>query len=67
MPAARPEGSIQDGTSLEVRWIFPGQLSTAVAAGSSASRLRRTHEMTPYLPAPHLRWLSVKLRWGRNI
>lgn len=50
--------------SLEVRWIFPGQLSTAVAAWFERYLAETESRDDAYLLAPHLRGLSVKLRGG---
>jgi hypothetical protein len=65
MAAERP-GSLVTETvgSLEVRWIFPGQLETAVA-GWFARFLAGTESREDiYLLDPQLRGLSVKIRGG---
>ena len=68
MPAAPPECSTPDGVcSLEVRWIFPGQLSTAVAAWFERFPAETESRDDAYLLAPHLRGLSVKLRGGEAL
>ena len=65
MPAAQPEGSTPEGVcSLEVRWIFPGQLSTAVAGWFVRFPAETESRDDAYLLTPYLRGLSVKLRGG---
>ena len=68
MTSAAPEGSFPEGVpSLEVRWILPGQLDTAVAAwfGTSVSRTESREDI--YLLRPDLGALSVKVRGGRAL
>jgi hypothetical protein len=65
MPAEPPEGPVTEGVrSLEVRWIFPGQLEAAVAGwfGRFAAGVEAREDT--YLLAPQLRGLSVKVRGG---
>ena len=48
MTAEPPESPVTEAVrSLEVRWIFPGQLEAAVADGSGGSRSGRSHARTP--------------------
>ena len=48
MTAEARENPVTAGVrSLEVRWFFPGQLETAAADGSGASRPRPSHARTP--------------------
>ena len=53
--------------SLEVRWIFPGQLETAVAEwfGRFAAETQSREDI--YLLDPQLRGLSVKVRAGATL
>ena len=68
MSVAEPECSTPEGVcSLEVRWIFPGQLSTAVAAWFERFPAETESRDDAYLLAPHLRGLSVKLRGGKAL
>ena len=65
MTAAQPESPVTDGVrSLEVRWIFPGQLETAVAGWFGRFPAGLESREDAYLLFPHLRGLSVKLRAG---
>ena len=50
--------------SLEVRWIFPGQLEGAVAGWFGRFPARTESREDTYLLDPQLRGLSVKLRGG---
>ena len=50
--------------SLEVRWIFPGQLETAVARWFGRFPARTESRQDTYLLDPQLRGLSVKVRGG---
>ena len=50
--------------SLEVRWIFPGQLETAVARWFSRFPATTESREDKYLLDPQLRGLSVKVRAG---
>ncbi len=63
---AEPPGSlVTEGVrSLEVRWIFPGQLETAVAGWFGRFPARTESREDTYLLDPHLPGLSVKVRGG---
>jgi hypothetical protein len=63
---AEPPGSpvTQGVRSLEVRWIFPGQLETAVAGWFGRFPARTETREDTYLVDPQLRGLSVKVRGG---
>jgi hypothetical protein len=63
---AEPAGSpVTDGVrSLEVRWIFPGQLETAVARWFGRFPAETQSRQDTYLLDPQLRGLSVKVRGG---
>jgi hypothetical protein len=50
--------------SLEVRWIFPGQLETALAGWFGRFPARTESREDTYLLHPRLRGLSVKVRGG---
>jgi hypothetical protein len=50
--------------SLEVRWIFPGSLETAVPAWLARFPGEEEVREDDYLLDPHLRGLSVKIRGG---
>ena len=50
--------------SLEVRWIFPGQLETAVARWFARFPATTESREDTYLLDPHLPGLSVKVRGG---
>ena len=50
--------------SLEVRWIFPGQLEAAVAAWFERFPARNESREDTYLLDPPLPGLSVKIRGG---
>lgn len=68
MTAVLPESSITDGVrSLEVRWIFPGQLGTAVAEWFGRFPTVTESRQDIYLLNPDLRGLSVKVRAGRAL
>jgi hypothetical protein len=65
MTAAQPGSPVTDGVrSLEVRWIFPGQLHTAVAGWFARFPAELETREDTYLLSPRLRGLSVKLRAG---
>jgi hypothetical protein len=65
MTPAQAEGSVTEGVrSLEVRWIFPGQLETAVAGWFGRFPAGIESREDSYLLSPHLRGLSVKVRGG---
>ena len=53
--------------SLEVRWIFPGQLETAVARWFARFPATTESREDSYLLDPHLPGLSVKVRGGRAL
>ena len=66
MTAAGPGSLVPDGVrSLEVRWIFPGQLETAVAGWFGQFPAETEEREDIYLLNPHLSGLSVKVRAGR--
>ena len=63
MTAERPQSPVtQAARSLEVRWIFPGQLETAVAGWFGRFPARTETREDTYLLDPQLRGLSVKVR-----
>ena len=65
MAAAQPESLVIEGVrSLEVRWIFPGQLEAAVAGWFRRFPARVESREDCYLLEPQLRGLSVKVRGG---
>jgi hypothetical protein len=65
MTADPPESPVAEGArSLEVRWIFPGQLETAVAGWFGRFPARTESREDTYLLDPQLRGLSVKVRGG---
>jgi len=53
--------------SLEVRWIFPGQLETAVIGWFERFPARMESRQDIYLLDPQLRGLSVKVRAGGSL
>ena len=63
---AEPPGSpvAEAVRSLEVRWIFPGQLETAVARWFGRFPAGRESREDTYLLEPQLPGLSVKVRGG---
>jgi hypothetical protein len=63
---AVPPGSlVTEGVrSLEVRWIFPGQLGAAVAGWFGRFPSGTESRQDTYLLDPQLRGLSVKVRGG---
>ncbi len=68
MTGAPPESLGTDGTrSLEVRWIFPGQLAAAVAGWVGRFPAETTAVEDVYLLDPRLPGLSVKVRGGRAL
>ena len=68
MTAVLPESSITQGVrSLEVRWIFPGQLDRAVAEWFGRFSARTESRQDTYLLDPDLPGLSVKVRAGRAL
>jgi hypothetical protein len=65
MAAAQPENPVTEGVrSLEVRWIFAGQLEAAVAGWFGRFPARMESREDSYLLDPQLRGLSVKVRGG---
>ncbi len=57
--------SVSEGVrSLEVRWIFPGQLETAMAGWFGQFPAGTQSREDAYLLEPHLPGLSVKIRGG---
>jgi hypothetical protein len=65
MTAEAPQSPVTEAVrSLEVRWIFPGQLESAVAGwfGRFPARVESREDI--YLLDPQLRGLSVKVRGG---
>ena len=50
--------------SLEVRWIFPGQLAAAVAGWFGQFPASTESRVDTYLLGPRLRGVSVKIRAG---
>jgi len=68
MATAVPAGSLmEDGPSLEVRWILPGRPDTAVARWFVTSVPRIESREDVYLLRPGLGGLSVKVRAGRAL
>ena len=68
MTVEPPESSVTEGVrSLEVRWIFPGQLETAVARWFGRFPARTQSREDTYLLDPQLRGLSVKIRGGQAL
>ena len=65
MTAEPPHRPVTEAVrSLEVRWIFPGQLETAVAGWFGRFPARMESREDTYLLDPQLRGLSVKVRGG---
>ena len=65
MTVAQPEGPLTGGIrTLEVRWIFPGELETAVAGWFGRFTAGTESRQDTYLLRPHLPGLSVKVRGG---
>ena len=65
MTAKPPESLVAKGVrSLEVRWIFPGQLTAAVAGWFGRFPAGVESREDTYLLDPQLRGLSVKVRGG---
>jgi hypothetical protein len=65
MTAEPPESPVTEGVpSLEVRWIFPGRLETAVAAWFGRFPAWTESREDGYLLDPQLDGLSVKVRGG---
>jgi len=64
MTAKHPASRAVGVHSLEVRWIFPGQLETAVTEWFGRSAPAMESREDAYLLGPHLPGLSVKIRGG---
>ena len=65
MTAEPPQSPVTEAVrSLEVRWIFPGQLETAVAGWFGRFPARMESRQDTYLLDPQLPGLSVKIRGG---
>ncbi len=65
MTAEPPQSPVTEGVrSLEVRWIFPGRLETAVARWFGRFPAGTESREDTYLMDPNLRGLSVKVRGG---
>jgi hypothetical protein len=65
MMAGPPESPVTGAVrSLEVRWIFPGQLEAAVAGWFGRFPAETESRQDIYLLDPPLRGLSVKIRGG---
>ena len=65
MTAEPPESPVTEAVrSLEVRWIFPGQLEAAVAGWFGRFPAATESREDTYLIDPRLRGLSVKVRGG---
>jgi len=65
MTAQPPESLLTEAVrSLEVRWIFPGQLEAAVAGWFGRFPARTESREDTYLLDPRLPGLSVKVRGG---
>jgi hypothetical protein len=65
MTAVPPESPVTEGVrSLEVRWIFPGQLETAVSRWFGRFPAGTEARVDTYLLDPQLPGLSVKVRGG---
>ena len=68
MTAVPPESLVTEGVrSLEVRWIFPGQLEAAVAGWFGRFPAGTESRQDTYLLDPQLPGLSVKVRGGRAL
>jgi hypothetical protein len=68
MTAVLPDRSVTEGVrSLEVRWIFPGPLETAVAGWFGRFPARTEAREDHYLLAPRVPGLSVKIRAGEML
>jgi hypothetical protein len=68
MTAVPPESPVTEGLlSLEVRWIFPGQLEAGVARWFGRFPAVTETRQDTYLLNPPLRELSVKIRGSRAL
>ena len=65
MTGVPPESLVTGGVrSLEMRWIFPGQMEAAVARWFGRFPAGTESREDTYLLDPQLPWLSVKVRGG---
>jgi hypothetical protein len=65
MTAEAPDSPVTEAVrSLEVRWIFPGQMDSAVAGWFGRFPAGTESREDTYLLDPQLRGLSVKIRGG---
>ena len=65
MTAEPPESPVTEAArSLEVRWIFPGQLEAAVAGWFARFPAQTESREDTYLLDPPLPGLSMKIRGG---
>jgi hypothetical protein len=65
MTAGQPDSPPTEGIrTLEVRWIFPGELETVVAGWFRQFTAGTESRQDTYLVSPHLPGLSVKVRGG---
>jgi hypothetical protein len=68
MTAGPPQSPVSEGVrSLEVRWIFPGQLEAAVARWFGRFPATAESREDTYLLDPQLRGLSVKVRGSQAL
>ena len=68
VPGEQWESLLTEGArSLEVRWIFPGQMGPAVVAWFGRFPAERESREDNYLLVPRWRGLSVKVRGGRAL
>ena len=67
MAAARESPAIEGFRSLEVRWILPGQVGTAIAGWFGRFPAEVATREDSYLLDPALRGLSVKFRADRAL
>jgi len=68
MTAEPPQSLVTEGVrSLEVRWIFPGQLQTTVARWFARFPATVESREDTYLLDPQMRGLSVKVRAGGTL
>ena len=68
MTAEPPQSPVTEAVrSLEVRWIFPGQLEAAVARWFARFPATAQSRVDAYLLDPHLPGLSVKIRGGEAL
>ena len=68
MTAEPPQSPVTEAVrSLEVRWIFPGQLEAAVAGWFGRFPATAESREDAYLLDPQLRGLSVKVRGNRAL